>query len=117
MPAAAFALEGNVENGAKVFKKCAACHNIETQQNKIGPTLSGVIGRTAGTFAGFNYSKAMVAAGAAGLVWTEAELAAYLPAPKAKVPGTSMAFIGVKKEQELADVIAYIKTFSPPPAN
>ncbi len=100
----------DIEAGKAVFKKCAACHATDTTTNKVGPHLGDVIGRTAGTVANYNYSKAMKDAGAAGLVWDEAHLTEYLVAPKAKVPGTKMAFAGLKKPDELANLVAYLKT-------
>jgi cytochrome c len=96
--------------GAAVFKKCAACHATDGATNKIGPHLGGLIGRAAGTVAGFNYSKAMVAAGAGGVVWNEETLAKYLVDPKAMVPGTKMAFAGLKKPEDIQNVIAYLKS-------
>jgi cytochrome c len=98
--------------GEKVFAKCKACHVADADTNKIGPTLKGVIGRTAGTLQGFKYSKAMVDAGAGGLVWDDANLTTYLQNPKAMVKGTKMAFPGLKKDDEIANVIAYLKQFS-----
>ncbi len=98
--------------GEKVFAKCKACHVADEDKNKIGPSLMGVIGRTAGTHAGFKYSKAMVDAGTGGLVWDDANLTAYLHDPKALVKGTKMAFAGLKKDDEIANVIAYLKQFS-----
>jgi len=98
--------------GETVFKKCAACHVADKDANKIGPSLLGVIGRTAGTHPNFGYSKAMVEAGQGGLVWDEANLTTYLHDPKALVKGTKMAFAGLKKDDEIANVIAYLKQFS-----
>ncbi len=105
----------DTEAGKGVFKKCAACHATDTTTNKVGPHLGDVIGRTAGTVEGFNYSKAMKDAGAAGLVWDEAHLTEYLAAPKAKVPGTKMAFAGIKKPDELVNLVAYLKTLPESP--
>jgi cytochrome c len=98
--------------GETVFKKCAACHVADKDTNKIGPSLHGVIGRTAGTHPNFSYSKAMIEAGQGGLVWDEANLTTYLHDPKAMVKGTKMAFAGLKKDDEIANVIAYLKQFS-----
>ncbi len=98
--------------GEAVFKKCAPCHVANEDKNKIGPSLMGVIGRTAGTHPNFAYSKAMVEAGAGGLVWDEAHLTTYLHDPKALVKGTKMAFVGLKKDEDIANVIAYLKQFS-----
>ena len=100
---------GDPAAGKTVFKKCAACHSLEPGKKKVGPSLHGVIGRTAGTLKGFRYSKAMKAYGASGIVWSEDTLNAYLAAPRKVVKGTKMAFPGLKKEQQRADVIAYLK--------
>ncbi|WP_373695963.1 c-type cytochrome [Aquibium pacificus] len=103
--------DGDAAAGLKVFNKCKACHDAVGDKNKVGPNLSGVHGRTAGTLESFasKYSKAMKEAGAAGLVWDDASLTEYLRAPRDKVPGGKMAFAGLKKDQELADIIAYLK--------
>ena len=113
--AASMAHAQDIEAGKAVFKKCAACHAADTTTNKVGPHLGDVIGRTAGTVEGFNYSKAMKDAGAAGLVWDEEHLTEYLAAPKAKVPGTKMAFAGIKKPDELVNLVAYLKTLPESP--
>ncbi|MBN9069981.1 MAG: cytochrome c family protein [Rhizobiales bacterium] len=102
----------DADAGKGVFRKCMACHDAEKGVNKLGPTLKGVVGRTAGTEAGFNYSAAMKAAGAGGLVWDEQNLSAYLADPKAKVAGNRMAFPGLKNPQQIKDVIAYLKSVS-----
>lgn len=99
--------------GEKVFAKCKACHVRDTDQNKIGPSLKGVIGRAAGTHAGFKYSAAMADAGKGGMVWDEATLTTYLHDPKGVVKGTKMAFAGLKVDKDVADVIAYLKQASP----
>ncbi|MER9657130.1 cytochrome c family protein [Mesorhizobium sp. M0152] len=98
--------------GEKVFTKCKVCHIADQDKNKIGPSLNGVIGRTAGTHPGFSYSQAMVAAGKSGVKWDEATLATYLHDPKAMVKGTKMAFAGLKQDEDVANVIAYLKQFS-----
>lgn len=98
--------------GEKVFAKCKACHVADADTNKIGPALKGVIGRKAGIHPGYKYSKPMQEAGEAGLVWDEANLTAYLHDPKALVKGTKMAFPGLKKDDEIANVIAYLKQFT-----
>ncbi|GLS29016.1 cytochrome c [Mesorhizobium albiziae] len=97
--------------GEKVFAKCKACHVVDEDKNKVGPSLKGVIGRTAGTHADFKYSQAMVDAGKAGLVWDDAKLTEYLRAPREMIKGGKMAFAGLKKDDELANVIAYLKQF------
>ncbi len=104
----AMALEpGDAAAGAKVFKKCQACHSIVAADgNKIGPNLHGVIGRTSGTQEGFSYSEAMKSS---GLTWDEATLEKYLRDPKGFVPKNKMAFAGLKKDSDLANVLAYLK--------
>lgn len=101
--------DGDAAAGEKVFIKCKACHENEKGVNKIGPTLKGVVGRPTASVPGYNYSDAMKAKGAEGLVWDEATLTAYLPDPRKFVPGTKMAFAGLKKPEEVANVIAYLK--------
>jgi cytochrome c len=98
--------------GELVFAKCKACHIASEDKNKVGPSLSGVLGRTAGTHEGFKYSTAMVDAGKGGLVWDEAKLTEYLHAPKEVVKGTKMAFAGLKDDADIANLIAYLKQFS-----
>lgn len=110
--AGAQAQEGDAAAGATVFNKCKACHDAESDKNKVGPSLMGVVGRKAGTYEGFKYSKAMVEAGEKGLVWDEANLASYLKDPKGFIKGNKMAFPGLKKDEEVANVIAYLKEHS-----
>lgn len=111
VPMAAFA-EGDVEKGEKVFRKCKACHEVEAGKNKVGPSLHNVIGRTAGTVEGFKYSDAMKTAGEGGLTWTEENIDKYLSDPKGFLEKNKMAFVGLKKEDDREDVIAYLKTVS-----
>lgn len=102
-----------VEAGAKVFRKCAACHKVgEDAKNGTGPALTGIFGKAAGTVEGFRYSQPMVDAGAGGLVWTAETLDAFLADPKAAVPKNKMAFGGLKKEDERAALTAYLQSFS-----
>ncbi|UVK36595.1 cytochrome c family protein [Mesorhizobium sp. AR10] len=98
--------------GEKVFTKCKACHVADEDKNKIGPSLHGVIGRTAGTHPDYKYSEAMIAAGKSGVVWDEPTLTTYLHDPKGMVKGSKMAFPGLKKDEDVANVIAYLKQFS-----
>ncbi len=110
LPAAA----EDVEAGVKVFKKCAACHTVgEDAKNRVGPQLNALFGRAAGSIEGFKYSRAMVTAGAEGLVWDEETITGYLRKPKAYLKGTKMVFAGLKKDQDIVNVMAYLKTFSP----
>lgn len=103
--------DGDAAKGKNVFKKCMACHDAVEAKDKVGPNLVGVVGRTAGTLESFasKYSQAMKDAGAAGLVWDEANIAEYVKDPKGKIPGNKMAFAGLKKDDEIEDVIAYLK--------
>ncbi len=96
---------GDVEAGKKVYNKCKACHDISEGKNKVGPTLKGVMGRTAGTVEGYAYSDAMKAS---GIVWNEDTLEKYLADPKALVADGKMQFPGLKKEEEIENIIAYI---------
>jgi len=113
LPAVAMADDGDATAGANVFKKCMPCHNADVDKVKVGPPLKGVIGRQPGTYPDFKYSQAMMDFGQ-GKVWDEALLKTYLPDPKALVKGTKMAFPGLKDPKEIADVIAYLKQYSPP---
>lgn len=101
---------GDPAAGEKIFKaKCGACHNATDEKNKVGPTLKGVYDRKAGLVADFRYSEVMKTS---GLVWNDANLAAYLKDPKGFMAGNKMVFVGLKDEQQLADVIAYLKQTS-----
>ena len=102
-------LAQDVEKGANSFKKCLACHSSgPSAKNKIGPELNGLDGRKAGTVAGFNYSDANKNS---GIVWDEATFKEYIKDPRAKIPGTKMTFPGIKNEQEINDLWAYLKQF------
>ena len=94
--------------GEKVFAKCKACHVIEAATNRVGPSLHGIIGRTAGTVEGFKYSESMIQHGKDGLVWNNENLDKYLADPKGFVPKNKMAFPGLKNAEDRANVIAYI---------
>ena len=110
MAAPAVAQEGTAEDGAEVFKKCRACHDVGPEaKNKVGPSLNDLIGRKAGTIEGFTYSEANKSAGGKGLVWTEDVLSKYLENPLSFMPGTKMAFAGLKDPQDRKDVIAFLK--------
>lgn len=98
---------GDADAGAKVFRKCKACHVADKEQNRVGPHLVGIVGRHSGSVEGFSYSDAMAGA---GLTWDEATLSQYLADPKAFVPGNKMAFPGLKKEADIANVIAYLSS-------
>jgi len=95
--------------GEKVFLKCKACHQIgEGAKNAVGPVLNGIVGRKAGTYSDYSYSDANKNS---GLTWDEATLKEYLKNPRAKVPGTKMIFPGLPKDEDVANVIAYLKQF------
>lgn len=97
--------------GEKVFAQCKTCHQVgESAKNLVGPVLNGVIGRPAGTYPGYNYSEANKKS---GLTWDEATFREYIKDPKAKVPGTKMAFAGLKDEQKVNNLVAFLKQFGP----
>lgn len=103
--------DGDPSKGEKVFKKCAACHSTEAGgPSKAGPNLHDVVGRTSGTLEGFTYSDAMKKLGEEGHVWTPEEIQKFVENPKQMVPGTKMTFIGLKKPEERADLVAYLQS-------
>lgn len=100
---------GDAEKGAKVFRKCKACHQVgEGAENKVGPQLNGILGRVVGGLEDFSYSKAFQEAKAGGEVWDAESLAEFLAAPRKVMKGTKMAFAGLRKEDDRTDVIAYL---------
>ncbi len=101
---------GDPAAGQRVFAQCSACHTInQGGPNRVGPNLHGVIGRKAGSVEGFRYSGPMKQKGEEGLVWTEEVLRPYLKNPREVVAGTIMAFPGLRQDQQISDVIAYLK--------
>ena len=101
---------GDAAAGEKVFKKCKACHAVDAEKHKTGPHLVNIIGRAAGSADGYKkYSKAMKSS---GIIWNEETLNGYLEKPKAYVKGTRMVFAGLRKEEDRANVIAYLKSYS-----
>ncbi|QJF52705.1 c-type cytochrome [Roseobacter ponti] len=95
----------SVDDGAKVFRKCSACHKLEQGANGVGPYLYGVVGRGIGAADGFSYSETL--AGMDG-DWTPENLSGFLEKPSSWAEGTSMGFAGLNKVQDRADVIAYL---------
>jgi cytochrome c len=95
--------------GENVFKQCRACHAVGAEaRNLVGPVLNGLNGRKSGTIDGFSYSDANKNS---GITWSEAAFKEYIVNPVAKIPGTKMAFVGVKKDKDIADLWAYLKQF------
>lgn len=107
----------DLAEGEKIFKKCASCHNIaEGAANKVGPNLWGTIGHVVGKVDGFSYSSAMTAYNEGGTKkWEFENMNAFLLRPKAYIDGTAMGFAGLKKEEDRANVIAYINSQSSAP--
>ena len=97
---------GDAAKGEKVFAKCKACHTTEAGKNRVGPSLAGLFGRTAGTVEGYKYSDPMKGS---GIVWSDETVSQYLEAPKTFIPGNKMAFPGLKKPEDRDNVIAYLK--------
>lgn len=102
---------GDATAGKAKFSQCAVCHKLEAAKNGVGPSLHGVFGRKAGTGVGFTYSPAMKKFAAA---WDAQLIADYIENPRAKVPGTKMNYAGMKKPQDRANVVAYLKKASAP---
>lgn len=99
--------EGDPAAGERVFRQCQACHVVDAEQNRVGPHLVGIFGREAGAVDGFNYSPAMANS---GIVWDEETIAAYLADPRGYISGNRMAFAGLRNPEQIADVIAYMKS-------
>ena len=99
--------EGDPALGKTQFNKCAACHSIKAGENKIGPSMHGIVGRPAHSIEGFSYSDAMKNY---NVTWDQSTLDHYLADPRGTVPGTKMIFVGLKKEDERANLIAYLET-------
>ena len=99
---------GDAAAGKAVFRKCAACHATEPV-NRVGPTLSGIVDRPVASVADYSYSAAMTGFAEDGKRWSEALLADYLLSPRAMVPGTAMTFAGLRKSEDIANLIAYLK--------
>lgn len=103
------AIAQDVTAGERSWNKCRACHQIgETAKNGVGPALNGLFGRHSGSVEGYSYSAANKNS---GITWDEAIFADYIKDPKAKIPGTKMVFAGIKNEQEVKDLTAFLKQF------
>lgn len=98
---------GNPVAGKATFATCGTCHSIVAGQNKVGPSLKGIVGRKSGTIPNFRYSAANKKS---GIIWTEQSLYNYLAAPQKMIPGTFMTFTGFKEGVKRANVIAYLQT-------
>lgn len=108
---------GDPAAGQRVFNQCRACHNVDQGgRNQVGPNLHGVFGRRAGSIEGFRYSANMKQLGEGGHTWSEETLRPYLANPKAVVPQGIMAFPGIRNEQQLNDLLAYLKQASGAPS-
>lgn len=99
----------DIGKGSKVFKKCAACHKITDGANATGPYLYGVVDRPVASAVGFGYSGPMTEKGG---TWTAEALDAFLTKPSAEVPGTSMSFSGLKKQNDRVNLIAYLESLT-----
>lgn len=99
--------DGDAAAGKTAFNKCAACHSIKPGENKIGPSLHGIVGRQSHSISNFAYSEPMKNY---NVTWDVPTLDHYLIDPRATVPGTKMVFVGLKKDDERANVIAYLET-------
>jgi cytochrome c len=101
----------DVAAGEQSFKKCLPCHSVgEGAKNKVGPELNGLDGRKSGNAEGFNYTEANKNS---GLTWNETVFKEYIKDPRAKIPGTKMVFAGIKNEEEVNNLWAYLKQFGP----
>ncbi|WP_201861614.1 c-type cytochrome [Microvirga soli] len=96
--------------GEKTFAQCRACHQVgENAKNAVGPVLNGLFGRHSGSVEGYNYSPANKNS---GITWDEATFREYIQNPRAKIPGTKMIYAGLKDEQKINDLVAYLKQFN-----
>jgi cytochrome c len=116
-PIAVLLASADVDAGQTAFRKCQACHTVEEGgANKVGPNLYNIVNRPVASHEGFSYSAGMRTFAEGGKVWDYDHLSGFLVAPRNYVPGTAMAFGGIKNRQEEANLIAYLRTLSPNPA-
>ena len=106
LPAGPVAAEGDAEAGERVFNRCRACHVVDQEQNRVGPHLVGIYGREAGSVEGYRYSPALADS---DIVWDDETIAAYVEDPRGFIPGNRMAFPGIRNEQEIADLLSYLR--------
>lgn len=108
LPGIAWSAPGDAAAGKRAFARCASCHQLgPAARGAFGPQLNGIVGRKAGATADFSYSPAMKQS---GIVWTEQKLAAFLKSPSEVVPGNQMRFWGIGDEQQIANLLAYLRT-------
>ena len=106
----AAAQTGDATKGERAFGQCKTCHTVDKGgRNGVGPNLFGFLGRKAGTIDGFKFSEAMTGS---GIVWDEKTLSEYLKDPKGRIPGNKMVFVGIKRQDQLDDLIAYLQKAS-----
>ena len=98
--------QGDPAAGEKVFNKCKACHVADEAQNRVGPHLVGLFGRQAGSVEGFKYSDAMKGS---GVTWSEETISEYIADPRGYIKGNRMAFVGLKDEEDIVNLVAYLK--------
>lgn len=109
--------QGDAALGEQVFNdRCTGCHAVGDEAAKNAPSLNNLIGRPAASVEGFKYSDAMLEAGQRGVVWDIETLGKFIAKPRSVVNGSNMAFTGLRKPEDVANVIAYLATFSPTPA-
>ncbi|HEY4199304.1 MAG TPA: c-type cytochrome [Devosiaceae bacterium] len=114
---AALAQQGDVALGKQVFDlRCAGCHAVGGESAKNAPSLNNLIGRVAASVEGFDYSDAMIEARQRGVAWDVETLSRFITKPRSVVNGSNMAFTGLRNPNDVANVIAYLATFSPSPA-
>lgn len=104
---------GDPAAGERVFAQCRACHQVgETARNVVGPNLNGLFGRKAGSVEGFNYSPAFKTPAVAEKVWSPENFAVYIRNPREVTPGTRMVFAGIRSDNQIADLTAYLRQFA-----
>ena len=104
---------GDIVKGEKIYKRCAVCHLIEDNKNRVGPSLQNILHRKAGSLPNFRYSPAMKKAGEDGVVWDKDTLKEFLLGPQAMIKGNRMANIRFAADENITDLIAYILQTSP----